>query len=137
MKSVFGPNRFAAVVALGLMLTNSTPVWPGGSGDEGPDDHQDNGPSYFGFVKDTGGKIIPDAKVTAEIKGRGAVVTRSDKLGTYKLPGFGKEVPPNNVTISCTKDGYKQTRTLRRTLSSKNPITAIETECTMQRVGAK
>ena len=43
------------------------------------------------------------------------MVTRSDKLGTYKLPGFGKHISPNNITISCSKDGYKQTRTLRRT----------------------
>ncbi|HTN69513.1 MAG TPA: carboxypeptidase-like regulatory domain-containing protein [Methylomirabilota bacterium] len=135
MKFVVEPASLA-VVALGLVMTISTPVWPGGSSDE-PDVHQDEGPSYFGFVKDTSGKIIPDAKVTAEIKGRGAVVTRSDKLGTYKLPGFGKEVPPANVTISCTKDGYKQTRTLRRTTASKNPVAAIETECTMQRIGAK
>ena len=61
----------------------------------------------------TSGKIVPDAKVTAEIKGLGSVVTRSDKLGTYKLPGFGKHISPNNITISCSKDGYTQTRTLR------------------------
>ena len=85
----------------------------------------------------TSGRIVPDAKVTAEIKGLGSVVTRSDKLGTYKLPGFGKHISPNNITISCSKDGYKQTRTLRRTAPGKDPVTAIETECTMQRVGAK
>ncbi|SRR5713226_1648458 len=136
MKLVIRRIGFVAVMSFGLMLAISTPGWSGGSSDE-PDVHQDEGPSYFGFVKDTSGKIIPDAKVTAEIKGRGAVVTRSDKLGTYKLPGFGKEVPPNNVTISCSKDGYKQTRTLRRTSPGKNPVAAIETECTMQRIGAK
>jgi hypothetical protein len=112
-------------------------VWPGGSGDEGPDDHQDNGPSYFGFVKDTSGKIIPDAKVVAEIKGRGSVVTRSDKLGTYKLPGFGTQISPANVIISCSKEGFKQVRIFRRTQLGKTPVTAVETECTMQRVGAK
>ena len=41
-------------------------VWPGGS-DSGPEDIHDDGPSYFGFVRDNNGKIIPDAKVTAEI----------------------------------------------------------------------
>jgi hypothetical protein len=136
MNFVLGPISFA-VVGLALMLSLSTPAWPGGSGDEGPDDHQDSGPSYFGFVKDASGKIIPDAKVTAEIKGRGAVVTRSDKLGTYKLPGFGKEVPPANVIISCSKDGFKQIRTFRRTQPGKTPVAAIETECTMQRMSAK
>ena len=137
MKLAIKHAGFAMALALGLMLAVSIPVWPGGSGDEGPDDHQDNGPSYFGFVKDTNGKIVPDAKVTAEIKGRGAVVTRSDKLGTYKLPGFGKETSPANVTISCSKEGFKQTRTFRRTQIGKTPVTAIETECTMQRIGVK
>ena len=135
MSNNCGANSFG-VVALGLMLTISTPVWSGGSSDE-PDVHHDDGPSYFGFVKDSKGKIVPDAKVTAEIKGRGSVVTRSDKLGTYKLPGFGKEVSPNNVTISCSKEGYRQIRTFRRTQASKAPIVAIQVECTMERLGAK
>jgi len=129
--------EIAAALGLGLILMISTPVWPGGSGDEGPDDHQDNGPSYFGFVKDTSGKIIPDAKVIAEIKGRGSVVTRSDKLGTYKLPGFGTQISPANVIISCSKEGFKQVRIFRRTQLGKTPVTAVETECTMQRIGAK
>jgi hypothetical protein len=130
-------NLLCAAVAVGLIFVAALPVWAGGSGDEGPFDYKDIGPSYFGFVKDTSGKIVPDAKVTADIKGRGAVITRSDKLGTYKLPGFGKEIPPDNVSISCSKEGYRQTRVLRRTPSSKQPVTAIETECTMQRVTAK
>jgi hypothetical protein len=123
-----------AAVALVLMAVFSVPVWPGGSGDEGPDDHQDNVPSYFGFVKDASGKIVADAKVTAEIKGRGSVVTRSDKVGTYKLPGFGKEIDPKNVLISCSKDGYRQIRTFRRTQPGKAAVAVVETECTLERV---
>jgi hypothetical protein len=137
MKPLGRRLEIASTLALGVVLAISTPVWPGGSSDEGPDDHQDNGPSYFGFVKDTSGKIIPDAKVTAEIKGRGAVITRSDKLGTYKLPGFGTQISPASVTISCSKEGFKQVRVFRRTQPGKAPVAAIETECTMQRVSAK
>ena len=134
MKLAIKRIGLVAGIALGLMLTTSTPVRPGGSGDEGPDDHQDNGPSYFGFVKDASGKIVSDAKVTAEIKGRGSVVTRSDKVGIYKLPGSGKEIDPKNVLISCSKDGYRQTRTLRRPQPSKAAVTVIEIECTLERV---
>jgi hypothetical protein len=136
MNDAIGRTGFAAAVALGMILSTSLPGWPGGNADE-PDSHQDDGPSYFGFVKDTGGKIISDAKVTAEIKGRGSVITRSDATGIYKLPGFGKQVTPDNVIISCSKDGYRQTRILRRPTPAKKPVTAIETECTMQRAGAK
>ena len=128
---------FAAALVFGLIALISPSAWPGGSNDEGPEDHHDDGPSYFGFVKDSGGKAIADAKVTAEIKGRGSVITRTNATGVYKLPGFGKEVPPSNVVISCSKDGFKQTRALRRTPLNKKPLTAIEIECTMQRVAVK
>lgn len=136
MKVALRRRDFAAAAGLGLILALYNPVWPGGSSDEEPHDH-DDGPRYFGFVKDANGKIVPDAKVTADVKGLGAVITRSDKVGTYKLPGFGKQIDPKNVTISCSKDGYQQIRTFRRPPAAKTPQTAIETECTMQRVGAK
>jgi hypothetical protein len=121
------------LLLLGIVGT----AWAGGSNDEGPDDHQDAGLSYFGFVKDTTGKVIADAKVTAEIKGLGSVIARTNATGAYKLPGFGKDISPKNVTISCSKDGYKQTRSFTRTALNKKPLTAIEIECTMQRVAAK
>jgi hypothetical protein len=137
MKSFLQCCRSALTIGIGLMLFNLTPVWAGGSDDEAPDAHQDNGPNYFGFVKDTNGKTIPDAKITAEIKGKGSVIARTNATGAYKLPGFGKEIPPSNVVISCSKEGYKQTRSITRTPLNKKPLTAIEIECTMQKVGAK
>ena len=137
MKSPASLIRFTSAIAIGFTMFAFTPAWPGGSDDEAPDAHQDHGPNYFGFVKDTTGKVIPDAKVTAEIKGKGSVIARTNATGAYKLPGFGKEVAPANVAISCSKDGYKQTRALTRTALNKKPLTAIEIECTMQKVGAK
>jgi hypothetical protein len=125
--------RYLMLAALFLLPCS---IWAGGSNDE-PDIHEDNGPTYFGFVKDTSGKAIGDAKVTADIKGRGTVITRTTAAGSYKLPGFGKDILPDKVLISCSKDGYKQTRTLVRTPLNKKPLVAVETECTMQRVGGK
>lgn len=121
---------------LGFTLLISDRAWTGG--EAGPDDHaHDDGPNYFGFVKDTAGKTIRDAKVTAQIKGLGNVIARTNATGAYRMPGFGKEIPPTNVAISCSKEGYKQTRTLTRTPLNKKPLTAIEIECTMQKMGAK
>src|SRR3954454_22479439 len=95
----------------------STAVWAGGSGFGDDDDAgEDEGPAYFGFVKDSSGATVPDAKVTVAVKDRGGVVTRTDALGAYKVPGFGKEISPNDVDVSCEKQGLKQTRTLRRPL---------------------
>ena len=120
------------VVALCVV---STALWAGGSGFGDDDDAgEDEGPSYFGFVKDTNGATVPDAKVTVGIKDRGGIVTRTDALGAYKVPGFGKDVDPRDVEIACDKQGYKQLRTLRRMRSpNADPKIPVETECTLQR----
>jgi hypothetical protein len=67
-------------------------------------------------------------------KGRGSVITRTNGAGIYKLPGFGKEVTPNNIVISCSKEGYKHTRSITRSAPSKTPLSAVEVLCTMQRI---
>src|SRR5437879_5629498 len=120
-----------AIVGLCVM---STALWAGGSGFGDDDDpSEDEGPSYFGFVKDSSGGTMPDAKVTVRVKDRGGVVTRTDALGAYKVPGFGKEVSPNDVEISCEKQGYRQTRVLRRNLPPPDSRIPVETDCLMQR----
>ena len=131
-------TRTFFLFGLGMLLSlgAATPAWAGGEADDGHD-HPDDGQRFFGFVKETNGRVIRDAKVTAEINGLGQVITRTDATGVYKLPGFGKDIAPNRVTISCSKEGYKQTRTFNRTSLTQKPVTAIEIECTMQRVGAK
>ena len=136
MKSGIARANIAATLLVYLLLVLSTAAWAGG--EAGPDDHDhDDGPNYFGFVKDTAGKTIRDAKVTADIKGRPSIVARTNAAGAYRIPGFGKEISPTNVTISCVKEGYKQSKTLLKTRPSKTPPTAVEIECTMQRVGVK
>jgi hypothetical protein len=111
----------------------STALWAGGSSFGDDDDDADEGPAYFGFVRDTSGGTIPDAKVTVGIANRGGVVTRTDALGAYKVPGFGKEVDPGEVVVSCEKEGYKQIKVLRRATPTALNIPIIETECTLQR----
>jgi hypothetical protein len=71
--------------------------------------------------------------VTVAVKDRGGVVTRTDALGAYKVPGFGKEIDPKDVEISCEKQGYKQTRVLRRNLPPPDSKIPVETDCLMQR----
>ena len=99
----------------------------GGTGFGDDDSDDDNGPSYFGFVREVDGPGIADAKVTAALRDRGALVTRTDIMGVYKIPGFGKDVDPKDVTISCAKDGYKETSVDRR--PSSDPKDPVEIEC--------
>ena len=48
--------------------------------------------------------------------------------------GFGKEVDPKDVEVSCDKPGYKQLRVVRRSSPSTDPKIPVETECTLQRI---
>ena len=127
-------GRMAGAI-LAITCAVSLAAWAGGAGFGDDDDNsEEEGPSYFGFVKDTNGATVPDAKVTVGIKDRGGIVTRTDALGAYKVPGFGKDVDPRDVEIACDKQGYKQLRTLRRIRSpNADPKIPVETECTLQR----
>ncbi len=91
----------------------------------------DEGPTFFGFVREVDGPGVADAKVTAELKGHGALVTRTDIMGVYKIPGFGKDINPDDVTISCAKDGYKQANVQRQPRG--DPKDPVETECYLQK----
>lgn len=128
------PSGLAAV-AFAMTWALSMAAWAGGAGFGDDDENsEEEGPSYFGFVRDSGGATIPDAKVTAGVKGRGGVVTRTDLLGTYKVPGFGKDIDPKDVEVSCDKQGYRQARVVRRSAPNTDPKIPIETECTLQRL---
>jgi hypothetical protein len=132
---LLGWRASVASMTIGVTCILSTALWAGGAGFGDDDDNsEEEGPSYFGFVKDTNGATVPDAKVTVWIKNRGGIVTRTDALGAYKVPGFGKDVDPQEVEIACDKQGYKQLRTLRRMRSpNADPKIPVETECTLQR----
>jgi hypothetical protein len=113
----------------------SAAAWAGGSGFSTDDDTSaEDGPSYFGFVQDTRGAAVGEAKVSITVPAfNGAFVTHSDAVGAYKVPGFGSEVNPNDVAVACQKDGYKQVRVVRRMASSAANATVVEIGCILQR----
>ena len=122
--------RFGVVTGAALALAG-TAAWAGGSGLDEQDD-ADAGTPFFGFVKNVSlGGTIADAKVVAEIKGGNAsLVTRADAQGHYRITGFGKDVDPNTVEISCTVPGYTLQRAARRKLSN-DPGAPVEVDCLM------
>ena len=133
MKARFRPVTQAVVAA--AVCTLSLAAWAGGAGFGDDDDNADEGgPSYFGFVRDASGATVPDAKVTVSLQNKISIVTRTDALGTYKVPGFAKDIDPKDVVVSCDKDGYRQLRAVRRSLPNPDPKIPIETECTLQRI---
>ncbi len=124
------PIRFAWFLAF---LALGAPVAWGGGELAGDDEHpEDQGPSYFGFARDARGTPIGDVKVTANVKNGISFITRTTAAGLYKFGGFSKQIDPKDVSISCSKDGYRQIRVVRRP-QPKGEVKAIETECRMER----
>ena len=127
--------RASLLVALALLvpLGVSGMAWAGGASlDEDEEDDSNAGVSFFGFARnlDAGGGIA-DAKVSAEIKNRNAsLVTRTDDQGHFKFSGFSKEIDPQDVEITCTKEGLKLQRTMRRQ-SLGSVAASIEVDCLM------
>jgi hypothetical protein len=100
--------------------------------DEAPP-NQEEGPFYFGFVKDTGGVPVRDAKVSANYRDKLTLVTRTGATGAYKLPGFKKDINPGEVMISCSKEGYRQIRVFRHPPPRSGVVKSVETECRLQK----
>ncbi len=123
---------FAASAALSLALSPN--AFAGGSGLDGFDEDEDRGSPFFGEVKDIkSGKSVEDARVVAELSSGGAsLVTRSDAEGRYRIAGFGKDINPDDVIISCTKEGYKSIDTIRNRLSN-DPNAPIEVDCLIEK----
>jgi hypothetical protein len=99
----------------------------------GPDELMNDALVIFGFVKDSRGAPVADAKVMAKV-GNTTILVRTEATGAYKLPLFDKTISPNEVVITCEKPGYKQTRSTRRppVVKPDAPIT-VETECRLER----
>jgi hypothetical protein len=128
--------RIALRLALLAIALLPAPLLAGANRDRGQDEvgpGPDEGPSYFGVVLDTAGKPVDDARVTATSRDGLAMVTRSNAVGAYSLPGFNKRIDADEVKISCAKPGYRQVRVVRRPAPRGQPVRAVETECRLQK----
>jgi hypothetical protein len=126
--------RTLLLLVLGLLAAATCAgAWAGGAGFGDPDEHSpDEGPRYFGFVRDERGTPVPDARVTASHKTL-SLATRSNAAGGYRLRGFRNDVDVREVTISCAKEGYVPLRVYRRPIPKGQPVKAVETECRLKR----
>lgn len=130
MKARFGRAGTPLALAFAMTLAAASAAWGNGASFFDDDDHDDNvGPGFFGFVKETNGKLVPDAIITASIKQMNSTVTaRTNVMGVYRIPGFAKSIDPKQVDITCSKEGYKQTARLQR---PSPPNAPIEVSCTL------
>ena len=98
--------------------------------------NSDEGMPYFGFVKDSKGKLVPNASVTATTASGSSFVVQADNMGHYKIPGFSKSVDPKRVQVTCSKPGYRLVARDRRVLRGATNV-PIETDCILTPAMAK
>ena len=126
----------AAACALSASLFFTSPVLANGGdffeelSSSWSQTNSDDGVPYFGFVKDSKGKTIPNATITATTPSGSSFVVQADFMGHYRIPGFSKSVDAKRVQISCSKTGYKLVARDRRLLRGA-PNAPVETNCTL------
>lgn len=123
------------ILLVALTLAGLTASRAGGQMTFGDDTNTsaNDGPPFFGFVRDADGAAVGDARVTATVKSGGAVVTTSNSIGVYKVAGFAKSINTDDIAISCAKDGYKQANVMRRPNGSGDMKDPIEVDCVLQK----
>jgi hypothetical protein len=94
-------------------------------------DEDDHHAYYFGSVKDANGAAVVNAKVKMQTK-KITIMTQSNDLGAYKLPVVGTTVDPDELTVSCSKDGYRQLDVIRRSAPGGDGKEPVEIDCTLQ-----
>jgi|DewCreStandDraft_4_1066084.scaffolds.fasta_scaffold63587_3 hypothetical protein len=94
-------------------------------------DFEGKGPVYFGFVRDTRGASVAEAQVQLRPKQGEPVLVKTNAIGMYRSH-IRKGVSPDEVEVSCEKEGYKLVRVVRRNPPGSRDMN-IETSCTLQR----
>ena len=118
--------RGRAIVGFFVLLAGGwNPANAGGIGD-----HAGEGTDtiFFGAVKDNRGAAVAGARVNVKFKNM-TFVTTTDVTGNYRL---STTIDPDESEVSCSKEGYRQSGTTRRSPSggAKSPV---EIDCTLQR----
>ena len=125
------PAIARTVLAACAVILLSAPSYGGEAFSER--DELDNGPSFFGEAKEVRSlRSIQKVQVKAEL-GQRRISTYTNAEGHFKIPSFGKETVADNVTITCTKEGYRTLDISRRRMSAAADA-PIEIECLLEPV---
>jgi hypothetical protein len=113
---------------LGCVLFLAESLNPASAGGIGDDAGEGTDTIFFGTVKDNRGAGVAGARVNVKFKNM-SFVTTTDVTGNYRL---STTIDPDESAVSCSKDGYRQTGTTRRSPPGgvKSPV---EIDCTLQR----
>ena len=120
-------TRWMLALALGAL---STAALAGGDDYDPANDKDREGPVYFGFVRDANGAAVAGATVMLVSTNGQKATLNSNAVGLYRTH-INADTNPNTVTVSCAKDGFRQTRVQRR--PSVAVAAMVETNCFLQR----
>ena len=102
----------------------------GGSDIEASDDEaREHGPPFFGEALDIKGmKPLEGVIIRAKMKGQLLpVITETTDEGRFSIRGFGKKANPDDVKVTCSRNGYKLIDLIRRRISkAADAATVIE-----------
>jgi hypothetical protein len=120
-------SRLAGFAAFAAVMFSCQPSH---SGELDSERDEDVDLAFVGSARETGTLApIPGVQIRAEAAGR-RILIRTNTEGVYRLiPNFGNGVTADQVTISCSKDGYETVDVSRRQLSDKKVKELIVAEC--------
>lgn len=123
----FSVTRLARFAAFAAVMFS---CHPSHSGELDSERDEDVDLAFVGSARETGTlKPIPGVQIRAEVGGR-RILVRTNSEGVYRLiPNFGNGVTADQITISCSKDGYETVDVSRRQLSDKKVKELIVAEC--------
>ena len=125
-------RTLALIAGAALSIVSAVPVLAGGDDYDAANDTESRGPVYFGFVRDHRGSPVPDARVVLKPKSGDPLEVKANVLGFYRSH-VSKDFRPDEVAVSCDKNGYRQLTVARRNPSGSSEMN-IETNCTLQRL---
>jgi hypothetical protein len=97
----------------------------------GERDEADVGPYFFGDAHEVGTyKVLQNVRVTAELGARRMLINTNSE-GHFKLPSFGADTVADNVTITCTKTGYRTVDISRRRMANDGDA-PVSVECLLE-----
>jgi hypothetical protein len=125
-----GPSAFTLLAGFAIVAAITVSSRPSYSGEVDSERDEDVDLAFVGSARETGTlKPVPGVQIRAEIGGR-RILVRTNSEGVYRLiPNFGDGVTADQVTISCSKDGYDTIEVSRRRLSDKKVKELVVAEC--------
>jgi hypothetical protein len=125
-------GQAARVLALALVAMSLPAL--AGEADFEVDDIHEHGAPYFGDAKEIKA-MTPLEGVRFKIQLKGALrffIITTDDDGRFRRNGLGLDVDPEQVEVTCEKDGFRTVDVLRRRTSrAKNA--PVEVECLLER----